>query len=77
MKYSKYAREHKEGLTRNTLAELERIAMEYSVELEDRSGIDGRGGDSVDFFEMGVIGVQRMLEAAYRLGRADGMKAKA
>ena len=70
----KYEDSKVKGISKRTLKALERIAMDADYDLEQRGGIDQRGGDSVDFIEVGVFGIQRMLEQAYLLGKADGMK---
>ena len=65
-----------DGISRQTMRELERIAMDASYPLKLRGGIEGRGGDSEDFFDCSVYSIQRMLEEAYRLGRADAKNEK-
>ena len=72
MKLTKYALEYRKGLSSDTLTALERIAMKASYPLQERGGIDGRGGDSVDFLDISIYSIQQMLEEAYRLGKADG-----
>lgn len=50
---------------------LEKIAMEESYAIEVRGGLDTRDNDDEDFKEVSVWSLQRMLERAYELGRAD------
>lgn len=37
--------------------------------------LDERGRDGLDFHDCGVVGIRKALEAAYRAGLADGLKA--
>lgn len=60
----------------DTAEKLERIAMDAVYSLEKRGGIEGRGGDSVDFLEVSVYSIQRILEQAYLLGLKDGRATK-
>ena len=70
----KYETSKSSGLDRKTLRKLEAIAMACCYSLEDRGGIDGRGGDSVDFVDVSVLSIQAMLERAYLLGKEDASK---
>ena len=62
------------GLDKATMERLEKVAMRYCATLEERGGIAGEGGDSVDFPEVSVYSLQFMLAEAYKLGRADVRK---
>lgn len=70
----KYEETNKEGISRKTLHSLEQIAIGADSTLKERGGIECRGNDSEDFPEVSVCAIQRMLEEAYRLGRADGQR---
>ncbi len=48
--------------------------MDADYGLELRGGIEGRNNDSEDFPEVSINAIQAMLEKAYLLGKADGMK---
>ena len=72
----KYEDSKAKGLGRETLKELERIAMKASYTLEERGGIEGRDNDWEDFPEVSIAAIQRMLEEAYRLGLKDGKQAR-
>ena len=67
----KYADSKVKGISKKTLKALEKIAMDADYGLEMRGGIDGRDNDSEDFPEVSICAIQRMLEEAYRLGRAE------
>ncbi len=71
----KYEDSKVKGITKRTLRALEQIAMDADVYLEERGGIEMRSNDTEDFPEVSIFGIQRMLEQAYLLGKADGMKA--
>ena len=62
------------GISRKTLRMLEQIALDADYGLELRGGIEGRNNDSEDFPEVSINAIQAMLEKAYLLGKADGMK---
>ena len=70
----KYEDRKVKGISRKTLKALERIALEASYSLEERGGIEGRNNDIEDFPEVSILAIQAMLEKAYLLGKADGMK---
>ena len=70
----KYEDSKVKGISRKTLKALERIALEASYSLEERGGIEGRNNDIEDFPEVSILAIQAMLEKAYLLGKADGMK---
>jgi len=53
---------------------LEQIAMAADYSLELRGDIEERNNDSEDFPEVSINAIQAMLEKAYLLGKADGMK---
>ena len=53
---------------------LEQITMAADYGLELRDGIEGRNKDSEDSPEVSINAIQAMLEKAYLLGKADGMK---
>ena len=62
------------GITKRTLRALEQIAMAADYSLELRGDIEERNNDSEDFPEVSINAIQAMLEKAYLLGKADGMK---
>ena len=70
----KYEDSKVKDISRKTLKALERIALEASYSLEERGGIEGRNNDTEDFPEVSILAIQAMLEKAYLLGKADGMK---
>ena len=70
----KYEDSKVKGISRKTLRALEQIAMAADYGLELRGGIEGRNNDSEDFPEVSINAIQAMLEKAYLLGKADGMK---
>lgn len=70
----KYEDSEVKGINRKTLKALEQIAMDADYGLELRGGIEGRNNDSEDFPEVSINAIQAMLEKAYLLGKADGMK---
>ena len=70
----KYEDSKVKGISRKSLRALEQIAMEADYGLELRGGIEGRNNDSEDFPEVSINAIQAMLEKAYLLGKADGMK---
>ena len=70
----KYEDSKVKGISRKTLKALEQIAMDADYGLELRGGIEGRNNDSEDFPEVSINAIQAMLEKAYLLGKADGMK---
>lgn len=70
----KYEDSKVKGISRKTLKVLEQIAMAADYGLELRGGIEGRNNDSEDFPEVSINAIQAMLEKAYLLGKADGMK---
>ena len=72
----KYEESKASGLGRQTLRELEQIAMRASYSLEERGGIEGRDSDWEDFPDISVNAIQTMLEEAYRLGLRDGKQAR-
>ena len=72
----KYAETKVDDLSRKTLAALERIAMEADCVLEARGGIEVRYNDEEDFPEIGVYALQKMLERAYLLDKAEGRDVK-
>lgn len=67
----KYEDSKVEGISKKTLRALEQIAMNASVALEWRGGIEGRGCDGEDFQDISVLSIQRMLEQAYLLGKVE------
>ena len=70
----KYEDSKVKGISKKTLRALEQIAMTADYGLELRGGIEGRNNDSEDFPEVSINAIQAMLEKAYLLGKADGMK---
>jgi len=52
--------------------ELLKIAMENSVEIEERGDLKRHYIDSEDFIEVPVWGIEEMLKQAYELGRKAG-----
>ena len=71
----KYTETKGSGLKQETLAALEQIAMNESVEIYTRGGLEVLMNDGLDFPEIYVANLARMLERAYKLGRSDAMKA--
>lgn len=67
----KYEDKKVKGISKKTLKALERIALDVSVVLGDRGGIEGRGNDTEDFPEVNINAIQVMLEQAYLLGRSE------
>ncbi|MBR1685433.1 MAG: hypothetical protein IJ708_09885 [Clostridia bacterium] len=61
-------------ISKETLRALERIAMDADYGLELRGGIEGRSNDAEDFPEVSICAIQRMLEQAYLLGKADAKR---
>ena len=53
-------------------SELLKIAMENSVEIEERGDLKRHYSDSEDFIEVPVWGIEEMLKQAYELGRKAG-----
>ncbi len=49
-----------------------KIAMENSVEIEERGDLKRHYSDSEDFIEVPVWGIEEMLKQAYELGRKAG-----
>ena len=70
----KYEDSKVKGISKKTLKRLEQIALEASYSLEERGGIEARNNDTEDFPEISILAIQAMLEKAYLLGKADGMK---
>ena len=50
---------------------LERIALNASITLQDRGGLEDRNNDEEDFPELSIWSVREMLEQAYLLGKAN------
>lgn len=53
-------------------SELLKIAMENSVEIEERGDLKRHYSDSENFIEVPVWGIEEMLKQAYELGRKAG-----
>lgn len=53
-------------------SELLKIAMENSVEIEERGDLKRHYSDSEDLIEVPVWGIEEMLKQAYELGRKAG-----
>ena len=70
----KYENKMVEGISKETLMALERIAMKASCTLGERGGLEDRNNDSEDFQELSVWSIREMLEQAYLLGKADAAK---
>ena len=70
----KYEDSKVKGITKRTLRALEQIAMAADYSLELRGGIEERNNNSEVFPEVSINAIQAMLEKAYLLGKADGMK---
>lgn len=64
----------KTNMTKNKMAELERIAINSDYSISVRGGIDIRNNDREDFPEVSIWGIREMLEKAYQLGLEDGAK---
>lgn len=70
----KYSENKINGISKKELEALEKIAMAASYTLEIRGGIETRNNDEEDFPEIGINSIQRMLEEAFRLGKAAATK---
>lgn len=74
----KYENTKVKGISKNTLRELEKIAMDACPSLKARGGIDTRNNDEEDFIDsymnINMYSIQTMLEKAYLLGKADSNK---
>lgn len=70
----KYENTKVKGISKSTLRELEKIAMDACYTLEARGGIDTRNNDEEDFMDINMNSIQVMLEKAYLLGKADSNK---
>ena len=71
----KYTETKGSGLKKATLEALEQIAKSESAEIYTRGGLEVLMNDSLDFPEIYVANLARMLEKAYKLGRDDAQKA--
>ena len=72
----KYEKTKGSGLSPKTLRELEKIAMSESAPIYTRGGLEVQMNDGLDFPEIYVANLARMLERAYKLGREDGRNGK-
>ncbi len=61
-------------LTKEQEKKLEEIAMAYSIEIQERGGLDERHNDREDFPEISIWAIQTILEEAYKAGLEDGKK---
>ena len=61
-------------LTKEQEKKLEQIAMAYSIEIQERGGLDERRNDREDFPEISIWSIQQILEEAYKAGLEDGKK---
>lgn len=61
----------KQTLTRKQQKALLDIAKRLMVEVENRGDLEARGCDSEDFIEVLVWGIQKAMEEAYLLGKAE------
>ena len=59
------------NIKESTRKELERIAMNASIELKERGGIEDRNNDREDFPEISIWAIREMLEKAYLLGKEE------
>lgn len=71
----KYTKTKGSGLSPETLEALEQIAMSESAPIYMRGGLEVKMNDSLDFPEIYVANLARMLERAYKLGRDDAREA--
>ena len=71
----KYEKTKGSGLSPEVLRALEQIAMSESAPIYTRGGLEVKMNDSLDFPEIYVANLARMLEKAYKLGRDDAQKA--
>ena len=71
----KYERTKGSGLSPKTLRALEQIAMNESALIYNRGGLEVKMNDDLDFPEIYIANLARMLERAYKLGRDDTLKA--
>ena len=61
-------------LTKEQEKKLEDIAMAYSIEIQERGGLDERNNDREDFPEISIWAIKTILEEAYKAGLEDGKK---
>ena len=61
----------KQTLTKKQQKALLDIAKRLMVEVENRGDLEARGCDSEDFIEVPVWGIQKAMEEAYLLVRAE------
>ena len=61
-------------LSKEQERKLEDIAMAYSIEIQERGGLDERHNDREDFPEISIWSIQQILEEAYKAGLEDGKK---
>lgn len=53
------------------MKKLERIAMDHSVSVERRGGLEIRDNDDDDYVELSVWSIQTIIAEAYILGKTD------
>lgn len=61
----------KQTLTKKQQKALLDIAKRLMVEVENRGDLEACGCDSEDFIEVPVWGIQKAMEEAYHLGKAE------
>ena len=61
----------KQTLTRKQQKALLDIAKRLMVEVENRGDLEAHGCDSEDFIKVPVWGIQKAMEEAYLLGKAE------
>lgn len=70
----KYSDTKGSGLSKTVLEALEQIAMNESALIYTRGGLEVKMNDTLDFPEIYVANLARMLERAYKLGREVGKR---
>ena len=70
----KYTKTKGSGLSETELEALEQIAKSESAPICMRGGLEVKMNDSLDFPEIYVANLARMLERAYKLGREVGKR---
>jgi len=68
---ARYIDMKKQTLTKKQQQALLDIAKRLMVAVENRGDLEARGCDSEDFIEVPVWGIQKAMEEAYLLGKAE------
>lgn len=67
----KYEETKGSGLNKKTLQALEKIAMAEDGAISERGGLEIKMNDGLDFPEIYIANLARMLERAYKLGYTE------